>query len=256
MASTSVNPVDVNVGNVNVSIRWADITTLKDVDAIVNAANESLEGGGGIDGAIHDAAGKYERDDDGNIKMYDGKPRRLENYDFLRECLEIPILYNKKINTLSGPKIISVRCPKGQARITKSYYLRKNDVGPRFVIHSVGPNFNKLKPGADRKPYQNLLKSAYKNSLKIARNHRLPTVALPAISSNLFGGTADEVAKEAYNAISDHGKMEHPIVQNIIIAIKAPGINDPNNESYAKDTTVKVYKAFIEEFTRVRESTA
>jgi O-acetyl-ADP-ribose deacetylase (regulator of RNase III) len=83
----------------SIEILQADITTL-DVDAIVNAANESLLGGGGVDGAIHRAAG----------------PRLLE------ACRAIP-------EVRAG-----VRCPTGEARITPGF-----DLPARFVIHTAGP---------------------------------------------------------------------------------------------------------------------
>src|SRR5579859_8198579 len=110
----------------------ADITTL-DVDAIVNAANESLLGGGGVDGAIHDAAGPQ----------------------LLAECL-----------TLHG-------CPTGEARITAGYRLPA-----RHVIHTVGPVWNF---GHDHE--DELLANCYRNSLALAAQHSLTTVAFPAIST-------------------------------------------------------------------------
>lgn len=144
----------------------ADITKLK-VDAIVNAANETLLGGGGVDGAIHRAAG----------------PALLE------EC-----------RTLNG-------CPAGEARLTAGYKLPA-----RYVIHTVGPVWQGGGSGEAE-----LLAACYRNCFQLAREHRLRTLAFPAISCGVYGYPVRHAARIAI-AETISGLQQNPEIDDVIFA--------------------------------------
>jgi O-acetyl-ADP-ribose deacetylase (regulator of RNase III) len=133
-----------------------DITKLK-VDAIVNAANSSLMGGGGVDGAIHRAGG----------------PAILE------EC--------RQIIAWQG------RCETGEAVITTG-----GNLSARFVIHTVGPVWH---GGQNREP--ELLKNAYLNSLSLALENDIETIAFPNISTGVYGYPKVQAAAIALNTVTE-----------------------------------------------------
>lgn len=126
----------------SIQIITADITQLE-VDAVVNAANPALLGGGGVDGAIHRAAGP----------------------ELLQACRALPQV---------AP---GVRCPTGEARITPGFRL-----AARYVIHTVGPVWY---GGARNEPM--LLASCYEQSMLLALNHGVGSIAFPAISCGVYG---------------------------------------------------------------------
>ena len=135
-----------------IEILRGDITKL-DADAIVNAANTTLLGGGGVDGAIHRAAGP----------------------ELLAEC-----------RTLGG-------CEPGQAKITRGY-----DLSARFVIHTVGPIWRGGKQDEAR-----ILANCYRNSLKLAVENEIKTIAFPAISCGAYGYPIEEAAHIALTTTRD-----------------------------------------------------
>ena len=134
-----------------IAVVQADITTLE-VDGIVNAANSSLLGGGGVDGAIHRAAGP----------------------GLLAEC-----------RALGG-------CPTGEARLTGGHRLPA-----RWVIHTVGPVWRGGGNGEDA-----LLASCWRESLILARDNGMRTVAFPAVSTGAYGFPVHRAARIAVREVA------------------------------------------------------
>jgi O-acetyl-ADP-ribose deacetylase (regulator of RNase III) len=138
-----------------------DITKLK-VDAIVNAANQSLLGGGGVDGAIHRAGG----------------PR------ILTEC--------QAIRNRQG------ECPTGEAVITCG-----GNLPAKYVIHTVGPVWD----GGSNNEAQ-LLANCYQNSLTLAIQHQIRSIAFPNISTGIYGFPKEAAAQIAVETVSNFLKHD------------------------------------------------
>ena len=144
-----------------IEVIQADITEIQ-VDAIVNAANTSLLGGGGVDGAIHRKGGKQ----------------------ILEECIAIR-------NRQGG-------CDVGQAVITKAGNLLS-----KFVIHTVGPVWN-----GDKEEKKKLLADCYKNSLELALENNIKTIAFPNISTGIYHFPKDKAAEIAIQAVKEFSRKE------------------------------------------------
>ncbi len=159
----------------SIEIRQGDITKLK-VDALANAANSSLLGGGGVDGAIHRAAGP----------------------ELLAEC-----------RSIGG-------CPTGEARITRGYNLPAG-----YVIHTAGPVFS-------GKPQDSqLLTQCYLNSLKLASDYNLASIAFPAISCGVYGYPINEACKIAIDTTCNFLKAGSSLKKVIFILF-----SDDNYKTY------------------------
>lgn len=164
-----------------------DITKITDVQAIVNAANSSLLGGGGVDGAIHRAAGP----------------------ELLFEC-----------RLLGG-------CKTGQAKITKGYNLPCD-----YVIHTVGPVWN-----GGNKNEAELLANCYYNSMKVAMEHGIRSIAFPSIATGIYHFPVELAAKIAVGTVKrflDENEGAFDLVEWVLF----------------DDATEKVYEAEVDKLYR------
>jgi O-acetyl-ADP-ribose deacetylase (regulator of RNase III) len=155
---------------VQIEVQQGDITKLK-VDAIVNAANSSLLGGGGVDGAIHKAAGA----------------------GLLEEC-----------KTLNG-------CETGKAKLTSGYNLLA-----KFVIHTVGPIW---KGGAENEDA--LLASCYNDVFLIAETIKLQSIAIPTISTGVYGFPKKRAATIAINVVKEFSKTSKHLQKIVFVTFDA-----------------------------------
>ncbi|XP_022058964.2 ADP-ribose glycohydrolase MACROD1 isoform X1 [Acanthochromis polyacanthus] len=155
-----------------ISVYNGDITKLE-IDAIVNAANNSLLGGGGVDGAIHRAAG--------------------------------PLL-KKECASLHG-------CETGEAKITCGYGLPA-----KYVIHTVGP----IAQGGVGETERKALRSCYKNSMKTATENAARSVALPCISTGIYGYPPEQAVHEALATVREFLDAHHDKLDRVIFCVFLP----------------------------------
>lgn len=161
-----------------IRLKKGDITKLR-VDAIVNAANTSLLGGGGVDGAIHRAGGDT----------------------ILKEC--------QKIRNKQGG------CKVGEAVITSGGNLLCE-----YVIHAVGPKWNKGKSNEEE-----LLLSAYLSSLRLCLKYDIRTIAFPNISTGIFGFPKEKAAQIAFKAIKQFQETPNKIDEIIFVCFDDENYN-------------------------------
>ncbi|MGF7058240.1 O-acetyl-ADP-ribose deacetylase [Brassicibacter mesophilus] len=166
--------------NDRIKILKGDITKIS-VDAIVNAANNSLLGGGGVDGAIHRAGGKT----------------------ILEECM--------KIRDKQGG------CETGEAVITNA-----GELNAKYVIHTVGPIWYDGKSNEEQ-----LLANCYKNSLKLADEHSIKTIAFPNISTGVYRFPKELAAAIAVNTVKDFLKDNSSVEEVVFVCF-----NDDNYDLY------------------------
>jgi len=179
--------MQMNVGKSKLELVQGDITQ-QDTEAIVNAANSSLLGGGGVDGAIHRAGG----------------PQILE------ECRKI-----------GG-------CPSGEARITTGGRLKA-----RHVIHTVGPIYHGGQGGE-----AHTLANAYRNSLALASQHGIKSLAFPSISTGAYGYPIEKAAAIALRTVMDY-LPAHPEIELVRFVLFGQVAYDAYQEALESLTPAK-----------------
>jgi len=168
VGSSNGSRPEVKTSADKIDLARGDITTF-DVAAIVNAANTTLLGGGGVDGAIHRSAGP----------------------ELLAEC-----------RTLGG-------CQPGEAKLTQGYRLPS-----RFVIHTVGPVWTGGKRGEPQ-----ILANCYRNSLQLAVQNRIETIAFPAISCGAYGYPIREATRIAVETTREFLATDDKIDKVVFVVV-------------------------------------
>jgi O-acetyl-ADP-ribose deacetylase (regulator of RNase III) len=163
---------EITVGKARLGLIQGDITR-QETDAIVNAANSGLMGGGGVDGAIHTAGGPAIKE----------------------ECRQI-------IDRIG-------RLPTGKAVITTGGNLKA-----KYVIHAVGPVWH-----GGNKGEAELLASAYRESLNVAAERKLKSVAFPSISTGVYGYPIAEAAKVALETVFSFLRDESTSLQQVLFVL-------------------------------------
>ena len=174
--------ISAEVGSARLDVCVADITTLA-LDAIVNAANRTLLGGGGVDGAIYRAAGP----------------------ELLTKC-----------RALGG-------CETGRAKITRGYRLPA-----KHVIHAVGPVWS---GGGESE--EELLASCYRTALDLAAQHRLVSVAFPAISTGIYRFPADRAARIAVGTVTAELASSRRGLENVVFCCFSREAADHHIDAFA-----------------------
>jgi len=155
--------------NINIEVIKGDITDLE-YECIVNAANKTLLGGGGVDGAIHYAAG----------------PKLLE------EC-----------KTLG-------RRETGEAKITRGF-----DLKCYYIIHTVGPIWHNSDSESRKDKYREQLKNCYINSLKLAEQYGMESIAFPCISTGIYHFPKEEACKIAIETVMTFFENRNSIIKKV-----------------------------------------
>lgn len=177
MSSANDFEIEASFLDGRVVVLTGDITA-QVVDAVVNAANSTLFGGGGVDGAIHEAGGPQ----------------------ILSEC--------ERIRKSEYPKGL----PTGQAVITNGGLLPA-----KFVIHTVGPIY-----GQDTEAESELLASCYRNSILLASQHQLSSIAFPSISTGAFGYPLEKAAAISSKALKE-SLTQNEVVRQVRLVFFQPG---------------------------------
>jgi O-acetyl-ADP-ribose deacetylase (regulator of RNase III) len=184
-------PEGVKIGSTQVEAVIGDILDLP-VEAIVNAANEILLGGGGIDGIIHKAAG----------------PQLKE------ACRKFPLL----------PQSASHRIIMGDAVVTPSFNLTGRDGATQYIVHTVGPRAST--PGGEA-----FLANAYRNSLAAAKAQGIRSIAFPAISVGEFHYPFEKAQKTAFETVKAYLEMNTGAFDTVVFVYHKKDIRETQEAS-------------------------